>query len=215
MSKTAKENPLTETRPKKPRCCLTGCLLIVGACFFAVLWMFVARFCWWLGGRINNDRVPHDQIRNFSGEYLAEIKKTRQYTIDMAHPFLPDYLLYSNAHVTITQDGMTNMTVISQSLSGKAQTNSITISGWTWRWGSNSLEYANTVIGPGLGFLVFPGMLKSKSRCNVEAIQTKGSTRQTLHVYFVTKRSGLMLSVVPWSDPDDTSEVTLTPISSP
>ena len=215
MATTANKKPLVRTCTKKPRCCLTGCLLIVVACFIAVLWMFVARFCWWLGGRIENDRVPHDQTLDFSGEYLAEIKKMRQYTIDMDHPFLPDYLFYSNAHVTITQYGMTNMTVISQSLSGEAQTNSINISGWMWRWGSNSLEYANTVIGPGLGFLVFPGLLKSKSRCNVEAIQTEGSARQALHVNFVNKRSGLMLFVVPWSDPDDTSEVILMPISTP
>ncbi len=215
MSPTANEKPRVRTCTKKPRCCLTGCLLIVVACFIAVLWMFGARFCWWFGGKMNNNRIPHDRTLDFSGDYLAEIKKTRQYTMDVVHPFLPDYLFYSNAHVTITQDGMTNMTVISQSLSGDAQTNSITISGWMWRWGSNSLEYANTVIGPGLGFLVFPGLLKSKSRCIVEAIQTKGNVRQTLHVNFVNKRSGLMLFVAPWSDPEDTSEVILTPIISP
>ena len=217
MLETEKGNPPTETCPKKPRCCLTGCLLIVVACFIAVLWMFGARLCWWVGGKNNDVRMAHDRSLDLSGEYLAEIKKARAYSMSMAHPFLPDSLDYSNALVAITQHGRTNMTVVSQSLRmrGKAETNSIAISGWVWRWGDNRLEYARTAIGPGLGMGIFPGVLKYKSRCCVAAMPTIGSARQTLRVNLVNELDGLLFFAVPWSEPEDSSEIILTPISNP
>ena len=86
------------------------------------------------------------------------------------------------------------MTVVSQSLRmrGKAETNSIAISGWVWRWGDNRLEYARTAIGPGLGMGIFPGVLKYKSRCCVAAMPTIGSARQTLRVNLVKQHRGFL-----------------------
>jgi hypothetical protein len=199
----------------KKRSCLAGCLIIVGACLLAVLWTLVARFHWWLDGKISAARMPRNLNQDFSGEYLAEIKKTRLYTTSMANPFLPDHLAFSNAHVTIIQHGMTKMTVISQPTRGKAITNNITINGWQWRWGSNRLEYANTIIGSGLGLGIFPGIVKCKSRCSVEAVQADCDVRHTLRINLVNQDGGLMFFISPWSDPEDSSVVILSPISAP
>lgn len=189
-----------------------GCLLVIGALFFSILlWMLIARIVWRFGGRIFNAQMEHEH--DLSGEYLSEIKTTRLLTTNLEHPFLPDNLYFTNAHITITQFGRTNVVVISESSCGKVATNNIIISGWVWRWGSNRLEYSNTVIGPGLGLGIFPGIVKSKSRCNVDVIQTHNQAKQALHITYVNQRSGIMIPFGPWSDPDDFSELFLTPAS--
>ncbi len=193
-----------------------GCLFIVGACFLAMAaWLLIGRIHWWLGGRISNNQMSQGQILDFSGEYFAEIKRTRLYTASMANPFLPDHLVFSNANVTITQCGRTNMTVICQSASGVAETNRIVVSGWLWRWGSNRLEYAQTAIGPGFGFGVFPGISTFKSRCYVEAVRTNDHAHQTLRITLTNQVGGVMLPFGPWSDPEDSSEIILTPVVVP
>ena len=158
-SMTDSEHSLTPMTRTKRRRHFVGCLFIVGACFLAMAaWLLVGRIHWWLGGRIYNGKMSSGQNLDFSGEYMAEIRRARLLTTNMTHPFLPDNLVFSNANVTITQHGRTNMTVVCQSANGKAETNNIVVSGWRWRWGCNRLEYAQTVIGPGLGFGVFPGV---------------------------------------------------------
>ena len=127
----------------------------------------------------------------------------------------PDHLVFSNANVTITQCGRTNMTVICQSASGVAETNRIVVSGWLWRWGSNRLEYAQTAIGPGFGFGVFPGISTFKSRCYVEAVRTNDHAHQTLRITLTNQVGGVMLPFGPWSDPEDSSEIILTPVVVP
>ena len=193
-----------------------GCLFIVGACFLSMgAWLLFGRIHWWLGGRISNHQISKGQILDFSGEYFAEIKRTRLHTASMANPFLPDNLVFSNANVTITQCGRTNMTIICQSANGVAKTNSIVVSGWRWRWGSNRLEYAQRGIGPGLGFGVFPGISTFKSRCYVEAVQTNGHAHQTLRITLTNQIGGVMLPFGLWSDPEDSSEIILTPVVVP
>ncbi len=193
-----------------------GCLFIVGACFLVMgAWLLFGRIHWWLGGRISDNQMSQGQMLDFSGEYVAEIRRTRLNTASMAHPFLPDYLVFSNANVSITQHGKTNMTVICQSANGKAETNNIVVSGWRWRWRGNRLEYAQTAIGPGLGFGVLPGISTFKSRCCVEAVRTNGHAHQTLRITLTNQVGGVMLPFGLWSDPEDSSEIILTPVAVP
>lgn len=191
----------------------TGCLLFVCAYFAAIVsWLLIDKACWWLGCGIHG--AGKAQGLDISGEYLAEIKMTRLYTAYMDHPFLPDSLAYSNAHVTITQYGSTNMTAISQSPSGAATTNNIVIGGWRWRWCGNRLEYARTAIGPGLGFGI-PGIVTYKSKCHVEALRADDYARRPLRIKLVGQCGGLFLFIFPWADPEDVSEIMLVPTDAP
>lgn len=155
---------------------------------------------------------------DLSGEYMAKPMKSLDYTMYMPHPFLSGTCIFTdtNSRISIAQFGQTNILVVCRNADEESVTNRITMDGRHWRWGSNHLEYARLHITPNLGYGLFLGIVTFDERCSVEAIRTKDAVRPSLRVKLTNQGGGIAFLLGRcWSDPEDSSEVILTPIAEP